>query len=257
MLNLARFVISDYLIQADRFCDKVPLISTVTNVVDIVAKFVLSKMDLATDSALRDWKIYISNKPLWKCLILCVPVIGNVIVYFYPQTVRNVLNDLLGNAKKYDLLPLHGVSEKEIRDPQKMTAPVMKGKLADGRPYIAVLLQHKISPADYQALDDMVTDLQQHYKQEYTAHPIYERVLVIHQRNLDSTNIWHEHDARKLGLPEPQFILDSMTTEYGYVNHSEQSRFASLKKLFTTGESTDHNQRVWHVVNYDKFAALT
>lgn len=82
-------------INIDKFCDIVPLLSTVSNSVDIALKIILSVVSLKIEITNHYFK-YIHKKSLFKCCTLLVPFAGQVIMlvivlrarYFYSQAVK-------------------------------------------------------------------------------------------------------------------------------------------------------------------------
>lgn len=75
--------ISHYLVKIDQFSDPIPFASTITNLVVLFQKCViLPFLSKATIQANHYYK-HIDDKSFFRCLVLLVPVIGNVIVRIY------------------------------------------------------------------------------------------------------------------------------------------------------------------------------
>lgn len=253
-------IISDVLIRTDKFCDKVPFLSTLTNLINLIAKIVFSTLGIPSGIALKKWRNYIEDKSLWKCLLLCVPVLGNIIVYLYPPRVRTRLNELLGHPKKYDLLPtLQATKNEDFSDPQLVTDPVMKGTLSDGRLCLMIKLSHEITKEEYDKVHEQAKTgkpIHQLRKEEYDSHPKYERVLVLYQEYLNTPNRWMQLEDHNSLLPEPVFFIDYITDNEANVNREERKSFESLQALLKSGESTDRGNHKWTMVDHEKFSKL-
>src|SRR5579864_2135951 len=88
---------SNLLVTADNICSYVPLLSTVTNLVDIFQKcVVLPRMNQE-----NIWNSYyythLDQKSFARCITLLVPILGNIIIAIY-DFVNRAWND-----KKYVL----------------------------------------------------------------------------------------------------------------------------------------------------------
>ena len=70
----------DIRIRMDKVCDYIPGVSTITNMVDLVGKAVLSRT--ASDSTVytNHYYTHIKTKSILRCIVLCVPVLGNILV---------------------------------------------------------------------------------------------------------------------------------------------------------------------------------
>jgi hypothetical protein len=67
----------NYLIKADKIIDYIPIISTLSNSIDILGKIYLNKSDVQ----LNDYSIYLKNKKFKHCLILMIPIFGNIFIF--------------------------------------------------------------------------------------------------------------------------------------------------------------------------------
>lgn len=72
------------IIDFNNFCDKVPFISTATNLFNLSVKFYLVFQSEASVNEDPNF-VYIKNKNIFRCVILLVPVLGNVAVYMYDR----------------------------------------------------------------------------------------------------------------------------------------------------------------------------
>lgn len=117
------------LIRFDRFCEVVPFASTVLSLINLFQKCVLSCLGSSAPKN-RYWT-HISDKSIFRCLILLIPMIGNIYAYLHPspepkqpippaqnieipiQTITN--KDLLFRS---DDLNYEGFSQKDIADLQ-------------------------------------------------------------------------------------------------------------------------------------------
>lgn len=124
--------ISTVLAEIDGTCDYIPVVSTVTNVVDIFNKCVYQC--LPEDIAKNRYWTHINDKELSRCFILLVPVLGNIYIivsdYFkygedqtqcereiqnYRDTLRSSAHELASLARRETRL--------EVTTDQMMTAP--------------------------------------------------------------------------------------------------------------------------------------
>lgn len=68
-------------IEKDERNDRIPLVSSVTNIVDLVAKVNLPKNPAEIS---KDYYVtYLSQKSVLRCVVLLVPFIGNLVVKIY------------------------------------------------------------------------------------------------------------------------------------------------------------------------------
>ena len=119
--NSYKIDIDSLFVKADLVCNFIPGISTVTNLITIVAKFALNKLSAAwpdwNDSIKdRPWKKYLDLKDYRLCLLLCIPVVS---VHFA---------SLMG--KKWLAQPQESAAVKEARqlvtDMKKLNEDVTK-----------------------------------------------------------------------------------------------------------------------------------
>ncbi len=72
--------VSGKLVWLDRVCDYVPGISTVTNLIDIVAKCVLNCFCRSESIQKNHCFSHVNDKSCLRCFILLIPILGNIIV---------------------------------------------------------------------------------------------------------------------------------------------------------------------------------
>ena len=118
----------NFLVQTDRVCDWVPILSTVNNLVDLFIKtVVLPRMQ---PSAIRANHYYshLDKKTFTRCTLLLIPILGQIIIY---------LADLLYDNKPFALelvkrngLNLQGVSERLRHDRDVVLAAIKENHLA-------------------------------------------------------------------------------------------------------------------------------
>lgn len=77
------------LIKIDTFADYIPVVSTVTNLVDLFFKAVV----LPTIEKKNHYYTHIDDKSVLRCLILLIPILGNLIVAIYDLTREQGITD--------------------------------------------------------------------------------------------------------------------------------------------------------------------
>lgn len=71
------------LVKSDLISDRIPLVSTVTNLIDIFQKcLVLPLLTLASSDTVKKSYYYthLNQKSLLRCIVLCIPIIGNIYI---------------------------------------------------------------------------------------------------------------------------------------------------------------------------------
>lgn len=76
-------------IKIDRECDNIPFVSTVTNIVDLCLKIFL--FFIPKESVTNWFYMYLNDKSFMRCIILLIPVIGNVIIGIYDSEKKRKL----------------------------------------------------------------------------------------------------------------------------------------------------------------------
>lgn len=73
--------VSRFLVSADKCCDYTPLLSTATNIVALFYKCIISPLKLCTLSG--HYCTHLQNKSFKRCVILLIPIIGNISILLY------------------------------------------------------------------------------------------------------------------------------------------------------------------------------
>lgn len=70
---------TSFFVSADRFLDRVPILSTISNITDIFLKCIVNRM---SDTTINKYPYFthLSKKSFSHCFLLLIPVIGNIIV---------------------------------------------------------------------------------------------------------------------------------------------------------------------------------
>jgi hypothetical protein len=92
--------ITNFLINADRACDYIPVLSTVNNIVDLFQKCVITPFVEMNVIANNRYFQHLTEKSVFRCILLLVPVIGNIVVRsmdssYKKEVLRQVENDPL------------------------------------------------------------------------------------------------------------------------------------------------------------------
>jgi hypothetical protein len=253
-LSLLLIAAPRILVCADQFCDKVPFLSTVSNTVDMVAKVVFRYIGTSPGLFGKSWSEHIAQKPLWKCVLLCVPLLGNIIVYFMPSRnfAQEVIDGLFDITNAYDRLPeLKITSDDDANEPNLLTYPIMKGVFAEGMKFFAIKLNHdaeELKPDDIPADSTESEDRQLRFR-----YSDFETVYLIYQTDLDIPHLWKGHcDNRVHPCP---FFFDASITDYedGSLRGYEQEAYRLLRTIIQDGEGKDQNENLWKLVGHDTF----
>lgn len=79
--------IDDMLTMADYVCDYTPIISTVSNLVDLFQKVVIFPLtSMGLDIKKSHYYSHLNGKSISRCIILLIPFIGNFIIGMYDFT---------------------------------------------------------------------------------------------------------------------------------------------------------------------------
>lgn len=76
-------VTGNTLIQTDRICDYIPLASTITNLVDLFEKCAFRGCCNSKSITENRYFSHINDKKILRCIILLVPILGNIIIAIY------------------------------------------------------------------------------------------------------------------------------------------------------------------------------
>jgi hypothetical protein len=71
------------LISADRFCDKIPVISSINNLVDLAQKALRLSFKTRNSVEPSHYFFYLAQKSAARCIILLIPFIGNIAVAMF------------------------------------------------------------------------------------------------------------------------------------------------------------------------------
>jgi hypothetical protein len=77
--------IYEFRIRIDEYCDYIPFVSSVTNLVDIFQKYCILPSMQPKDVAQNRYYIYIDQKSIRRSVILLVPVLGNLVIALYDR----------------------------------------------------------------------------------------------------------------------------------------------------------------------------
>lgn len=107
--------------QADRICDYIPVISTLSNAVDLVAKAIFSAIHI--NCLEGDYANHLRDKSALRCALLLIPVIGNVVTLllssapkvFKLEELQNLKGEALQRALEEELVN-ECVSERSFID---------------------------------------------------------------------------------------------------------------------------------------------
>lgn len=117
-------------IKTYEFCDKIPVISTATNLYVLCQKYVLfaetiitkNKQDISSKLIKNDIQYkYIKNKSIFKCVVLLIPIIGNIAVILYDYSQKLTKEQTIAVVKK-DGEKLSELDEKFKEDEQIVLA---------------------------------------------------------------------------------------------------------------------------------------
>lgn len=92
--------ISNSLVETDYFCDYIPVVSSITNLVDLFQKcVVLPFMDKEAILASHYYE-HINEKSFARCFLLIIPVIGNIIIGIYDFSKKKDDGDAVNDQIK-------------------------------------------------------------------------------------------------------------------------------------------------------------
>lgn len=85
-------IINRAFIEFDKFCDYIPFISILSNSVDIIAKSILMTFSSTSTSTNHHFK-YLREKNFYRCIILLIPIFGNIYIALYDSYKASILNE--------------------------------------------------------------------------------------------------------------------------------------------------------------------
>lgn len=117
--------IGNSLIKIDRLADYIPIVSSLSNLFDIFCKKIFIPILQKTNSEIlkNRYFCYINQKDLFRCAILLIPIVGNLIIYIQDFLSeegiahRKALND----TSKSKALRVLNLSEDDIYSLEKVT----------------------------------------------------------------------------------------------------------------------------------------
>ena len=120
--------VSNFLIKADRVCDHIPVVGTVTNLIDLFQKCCFIPLKKATHAS--RYYTHIKDKSALRCVLLMIPVLGQILVYFLKDKINNhEKNHKLASLRKNGL-ELQYASDACKSDPDIVRAAVGKDGMA-------------------------------------------------------------------------------------------------------------------------------
>ena len=90
---------SDFLIQTDKTAERIPLVSTVTNLVDIFLKYVVFPKMKSENINNNHYFTHLNNKKAIRCIILLIPVLGNIVVGIYDFIKKQEVDETKATQK--------------------------------------------------------------------------------------------------------------------------------------------------------------
>lgn len=72
--------ISESLAKIDAACDYIPLVSTLTNLIDLFIKFVLPYFVSQDAIRLNHYYRHLEKKSFSRCFLLAIPFVGNMLI---------------------------------------------------------------------------------------------------------------------------------------------------------------------------------
>lgn len=118
--------ISKYLINADMFCDNLPVISSVTNLVDLFLKCVIVPFKPKTtfknsyqliNLKKSDYFTHLHQKSFVLCALLLIPLFGQIIYYSIQASSKNRFLNALDNSKGFqqgtNLISIHSNEDED------------------------------------------------------------------------------------------------------------------------------------------------
>jgi|GEM_PF-4640308 len=107
--------INHLLVKTDQFCDQVPFVSSITNLVDLFQKcVVLPFINEETIASNHYWK-HINEKSYVRCFVLIVPVIGNIFIgIFYEVGFRKQTKSCLQDGSLEEISKMTAEKMEEL-----------------------------------------------------------------------------------------------------------------------------------------------
>lgn len=89
-MTVNNFFSFNTLVQLDHSCDYVPFVSTITNLIDIFEKCVLLNYKKSVEVQKNPYFKHLIDKKFFRCVLLIVPVIGNVAIFFIDKFKKEI-----------------------------------------------------------------------------------------------------------------------------------------------------------------------
>jgi len=170
----------EYFVELDKKADYVPIVSTLTNVADLVLKGAISLMDQERlESALQSHFFkHINDKNAARSVALLVPVVGNGIVYFYDRDTGKV-------------------SEPEVVDDEGEAVPLEEA---------VAILQQAVNAPEIETPVTVFIPVHQEKPQAYiSAHPPFSPIIA-HPKTQEAPPAPPASPVEKLPLLKPKLI---------------------------------------------------
>jgi len=116
-----------FLVKTDRICDYIPVVSTFSNLTALFIKYLVPNTLIRPEIQTSRYYAHLSQKPTSRCIVLLIPIIGNIIVAICDNFLkregvfaRNGLNEQSSlESVQRDGLTLCSLSE-ELKDNKKV-----------------------------------------------------------------------------------------------------------------------------------------
>jgi len=171
-----------------------------------------------------------------------------------PPSVKQTLDQLFANSPyAIDTLPIYPIilNQADHGAPQReeMTAPVMKGRTGDGRPFIAIKVDCDLTDENIEKAG-LYEKLHNHFK----THRHLEKVLVLYQYHENGPAYWGgqgEFIWDQLGgqSMHPKFFTGNFTypDDGTGPTDSQTDNFKRVQTLLGTGQSEDTQGLIWRI----------
>ena len=120
--------VNNFLVIADNTCDYVPFISTANNLIDLFLKCVVLPFLSREEIASSHYYTHLEMKSIFRCVVLLIPVIGNIIVGIY-DFIKHKQKDSMLAAVRQNGWALQFAHEDLKRDRDVVLAAVRQNGL--------------------------------------------------------------------------------------------------------------------------------
>jgi Domain of unknown function (DUF4116) len=119
--------VGNFFVKADNVCDYIPAVSTLSNLTDLFQKCVVLPFVSTQSITNSHYYTHLKNKSILRCIILLIPVVGNIIVGIYDFANRKYNDrDFMLAAVKQDGLALEDANEQFKDDREVVLAAVQQ-----------------------------------------------------------------------------------------------------------------------------------